>query len=353
MPLIPRYFDLLLLLIERRREAVHRREIFERVWGDVTVSESALSQAVRTIRRTLDDDPREPRFIRTVSRHGYQFVFPEVIEEEEEDGPPTAAGSRGEASPTIGTWPSTPGSGEWAGADLTSPRWLAAPAGSALAGVVSGLVGGLVLTIAPESTAPLAIVPVLAVIGGACGAAGGIGVTAGLATVERAAPAYRTLALTVGGALGGGLVGGAVQLLTRWGLTALLGFDLPIGGALEGVTIGGTAGFAYALVTRREEDGSVLPRYRVFPHTVMLVALCCGLAALALTLSGRPLVAGTIHLLAEAAEGSRATLAPLARLVGESDFGPVSGAIFGFIEGGMFGLGLAAGLVGRPRGTIR
>ena len=90
MPLIPRYFDLLLLLIERRREAVHRREIFDRAWPDVIVSESALSQAVRTIRRTLGDDSREPRFIRTVSRHGYQFVHPEVIEEEDDASWPTA-----------------------------------------------------------------------------------------------------------------------------------------------------------------------------------------------------------------------------------------------------------------------
>jgi len=88
VPLIPRYFDLLLLLIERRREAVHRREIFDRAWPDVIVSESALSQAVRTIRRTLGDDSREPRFIRTVSRHGYQFVHPDVIEEEDDASAP-------------------------------------------------------------------------------------------------------------------------------------------------------------------------------------------------------------------------------------------------------------------------
>src|SRR6266699_852468 len=82
-PLIPRYFDLLVFLIERRHEAVHRRDIFDRVWNDVVVSDSALSQAIRTIRRTLGDDLREPRFIRTVSRHGYRFVFAEVIEEED------------------------------------------------------------------------------------------------------------------------------------------------------------------------------------------------------------------------------------------------------------------------------
>src|SRR5437870_13796469 len=83
-PLIPRYFDLLVFLIERRHEAVHRRDIFDRVWSDVIVSESALGQAIRTIRRTLGDDSREPRFIRTVSRHGYQFVFPDVVEEDDQ-----------------------------------------------------------------------------------------------------------------------------------------------------------------------------------------------------------------------------------------------------------------------------
>jgi DNA-binding winged helix-turn-helix (wHTH) protein len=83
-PLIPRYFDLLVFLVEHRHEAVHRRDIFDRVWSDVVVSDSALSQAIRTIRRTLGDDSREPRFIRTVSRHGYRFVFDGVVEEADE-----------------------------------------------------------------------------------------------------------------------------------------------------------------------------------------------------------------------------------------------------------------------------
>ncbi len=80
-PLIPRYFDLLVFLVEHRSEAVHRRDIFDRVWSDVVVSDSALSQAIRTIRRVLGDDSRAPRFVRTVSRHGYRFVFEDVAEE--------------------------------------------------------------------------------------------------------------------------------------------------------------------------------------------------------------------------------------------------------------------------------
>src|SRR5215510_14588153 len=93
-PLIPRYFDLLLFLIERRGEAVHRRDIFDRIWTDVVVSDSALSQAIRTIRRVLGDDSREPTFVRTVSRHGYRFVFADVVEEEDRDDLRPVAGPR-------------------------------------------------------------------------------------------------------------------------------------------------------------------------------------------------------------------------------------------------------------------
>jgi len=99
VPLIPRYLDLLLLLVERRNEAVHRHVILDTVWSDVVVSDGALSQAVRSLRRALGDDPHAPRFIRTVSRHGYQFVHPEVVEEAD-DGPlPTGMGDPPERAP--------------------------------------------------------------------------------------------------------------------------------------------------------------------------------------------------------------------------------------------------------------
>jgi DNA-binding winged helix-turn-helix (wHTH) protein len=84
VPLIPRYFDLLVLLIAERHRAVQRSEILDAVWSDVVVSDGALSQAVRTLRRALGDTAREPLFIRTVSRHGYRFVHPEVVEESDD-----------------------------------------------------------------------------------------------------------------------------------------------------------------------------------------------------------------------------------------------------------------------------
>jgi hypothetical protein len=74
----------------------------------------------------------------------------------------------------------------------------------------------------------------------------------------------------------------------------------------------------------------------------------CGLAALVLATSGRPLVGGTIDAIAAMAGGAQAALTPLGRLLGEPDFGPVTGAIVGTGEGVLFGIGLALGLTRRP-----
>ena len=92
--LIPKYFDLLHLLIRRRHEAISKQVIFTEVWSDVIVSDGALSQAIRILRRTLDDDARDPRFIRTVPRHGYQFVWT-ALEEHPDEGQLGAAPANG------------------------------------------------------------------------------------------------------------------------------------------------------------------------------------------------------------------------------------------------------------------
>jgi DNA-binding winged helix-turn-helix (wHTH) protein len=98
--MIPRYFDLLVLLVDHRHRAVTRTEILDRVWADVVVSDGALTQAVRTIRRALGDDPKTPRFIRTISRHGYQFVFaPVIAEPDDQDQWPRATADVAEVSP--------------------------------------------------------------------------------------------------------------------------------------------------------------------------------------------------------------------------------------------------------------
>ncbi len=423
VPLIPRYFDLLVFLVERRGEAVHRQAIFDRVWTDVVVSDSALSQAIRTIRRTLGDDSRDPRFVRTVSRHGYRFVYTDVVEEDDEDGwsdpapaaEPAVAVEADPFEPLIARLTATPASDEdrreaaemlhalgtaetlarlgsrpghatarallrdtrWdvpgAGgvpilgrpgaaatireivrfrlrraARVAAARWAAGSAGGGLAGALAGAAGGLILMVAPGSNASFAVVPVLAAIGGACGGAGGAGVAAGLSIAESVARSRRVLAATAGAACGGLIAGAAAQWLGRWSLAALVGVDIDTGGALEGLLIGAAAGLGYGLSTRHEGGGLAAPRGRRRLVVAASTAAACALAALGLSLAGRPLAGGTVDAIAHASRASQTTLAPLGRLIGEPGFGPVTASIIGTGEGALFGFGLALGLTRRP-----
>lgn len=76
VPLTRKAFGVLQCLVERRGDLVPKEEILARVWPDTVVGEAVLKVCVREIRRVLDDDPREPRFIATAHRRGYRFVAP-------------------------------------------------------------------------------------------------------------------------------------------------------------------------------------------------------------------------------------------------------------------------------------
>jgi TolB-like protein/DNA-binding winged helix-turn-helix (wHTH) protein len=68
--------ELLILLLEKEGHLVTREEIVDRLWGkDVFLdTEHGINTAIRKIRNVLRDDPEAPRFVRTVSGRGYQFV---------------------------------------------------------------------------------------------------------------------------------------------------------------------------------------------------------------------------------------------------------------------------------------
>jgi DNA-binding winged helix-turn-helix (wHTH) protein len=72
-PLSPKAFQLLELLLDRRPEAISKTELLERLWPGTFVSDASLHNLIAEIRAALDDDPRTPRFIRTVPRYGYAF----------------------------------------------------------------------------------------------------------------------------------------------------------------------------------------------------------------------------------------------------------------------------------------
>ena len=73
MPLSPKAFQLLGFLLDRRPEAVSKTDLLERLWPDTFVSDASLHNLVTEVRAALRDDPRTPRYIRTVPRYGYAF----------------------------------------------------------------------------------------------------------------------------------------------------------------------------------------------------------------------------------------------------------------------------------------
>ena len=48
-----RYLDALVLLVRERGQLVEKDRLFEEVWSDVVVSDSALTQCIKEIRRQL------------------------------------------------------------------------------------------------------------------------------------------------------------------------------------------------------------------------------------------------------------------------------------------------------------
>lgn len=71
--LSPKAFELLGLLLESRPKAVAKREIHDRLWPQTFVSEATLAGVASELREALRDDPRKPRFLRTVHGFGYAF----------------------------------------------------------------------------------------------------------------------------------------------------------------------------------------------------------------------------------------------------------------------------------------
>jgi TolB-like protein/DNA-binding winged helix-turn-helix (wHTH) protein/tetratricopeptide (TPR) repeat protein len=74
VPLEPKALRLLLYLIENRGRLVRKQELLNTVWADAAVTDSALTRSVGLLRKTLDDDSREPRFIETIPTAGFRFI---------------------------------------------------------------------------------------------------------------------------------------------------------------------------------------------------------------------------------------------------------------------------------------
>ncbi|MCU0235301.1 MAG: response regulator transcription factor [Thermoanaerobaculales bacterium] len=75
LELSPREFRLLGYLLERRGEVVSREELLDAVWGyDSIPFTRTVDTHVAKLRKKIEDDPADPRYIITVHRLGYKLV---------------------------------------------------------------------------------------------------------------------------------------------------------------------------------------------------------------------------------------------------------------------------------------
>jgi Tol biopolymer transport system component/DNA-binding winged helix-turn-helix (wHTH) protein len=74
VPLQPKMFDTLLLLIENRGQLIEKDELMSRLWPDTVVEESNLTQNVYVLRKMLGADPQGDRYIETIPKRGYRFT---------------------------------------------------------------------------------------------------------------------------------------------------------------------------------------------------------------------------------------------------------------------------------------
>ncbi len=74
VPLSPKAFCLLEVLVERRPGVVAKTELRRRVWPDGVAGGTTLARLVNEVRSAIGDDARSGRLIRTVPRVGYAFA---------------------------------------------------------------------------------------------------------------------------------------------------------------------------------------------------------------------------------------------------------------------------------------
>lgn len=74
VPVGPRAFDTLCLLVRRAGEPVSKAEIRASVWAGAVIEDNNLNQAISALRQALGDDRRNPAFIATITGRGYQFI---------------------------------------------------------------------------------------------------------------------------------------------------------------------------------------------------------------------------------------------------------------------------------------
>lgn len=385
-----RYLDALALLVQQPGTLISKQQFFDSVWQGTAVTDEALTQCIRVLRKQLGDSASKPSFIETVPKHGYRFIAPVIWHESgvaktlaEQNNKAFTANdsdlSRGIDSPD--TKSHTILSGD---SYQTVARGVC---GSAIAGIIGGLIFGLITSLsAPVLVGAVSSFLVLVSVTMILAIVGGAGISIGLAAAERITQKITVWSI-VGAAVGGMTIGAVVKLLGVDAFHLLLGQSPgDITGPMEGAVLGASVGFMRWLSGQfmalnaqsgdsqkdniQNDDFQIKsdqikssqtdnpqqinlqnnnlqndkhPAINAQRITAMAVISGAIAGALIYVLDGQ-LLAGSLNILAEQFPNSRFTLNNIAPLFGEEVFGPVSLFMCSVIEGAVYCASILAAL---------
>lgn len=312
-----RYFDALVLLAREPGRLISKDRFFAEVWNGIPVTDEALTQCIRTLRRALGDKSENPAFIETVPKHGYRFIAPVDALQAEAASASAADGG--------GAWP--------------GPVF-ATMIGGGVAGAIGGMTYGFLAASQPGaleagSTSLFVLVLGLAILAALLGA---LGLGTGIAIAWRIAGRRSPLTI-VGSAVGGLAIGALVKMFWLDAFRLVLGrYPGDFTGPAEGLILGAGVGlgvWASARIGGLDRPGPALGAAAAAgAGSGALVAVC-----------GLRLMGGSLEVLAKSTSGARWSLAPIGQILGERNFGPVAHLVTASLEGALFASCIAAALL--------
>jgi len=70
----PKVLELLILLCGAQGQTISKQTLITALWPDTVVGPDSLANSVTRLRKVLDDDAKNPKFIETVQRKGYRWL---------------------------------------------------------------------------------------------------------------------------------------------------------------------------------------------------------------------------------------------------------------------------------------